>query len=283
MTAPLAAQQVAAWPVSAFSSDERFSWLIHGAPKAGKTSLASTAPKPILALDGEGSWRFVPNKIYWNPMMQPPPVYDGSWQVCVVLAHDWNVVERVLQMLLTQPLPFTSVVIDSITEIQRRLKRRVWSQATGRDPRQQWGVLLDTMSDTIRGYRDLCMIDQVSVRGAIFVAESEPDHDTGFQMPSMQGRIQTHLGYWVDLVGYLYPDTEIVNNVAVPVRRLWIGSGNSRWASGSRFQNILGHQLTCSEVPPGTLGSDVEVWMRYAFDVIKQTNIITTPNGRTTA
>jgi hypothetical protein len=126
MTAPLAAQQVAAWPVSAFSSDERFSWLIHGAPKAGKTSLASTAPKPILALDGEGSWRFVPNKIYWNPMMQPPPVYDGSWQVCVVLAHDWNVVERVLQMLLTQPLPFTSVVIDSITEIQRRLKRRVW-------------------------------------------------------------------------------------------------------------------------------------------------------------
>jgi hypothetical protein len=111
--------------ITPFGVQQRMSWLIHGRSKRGKSTLASSAPKPLLVLDAEGSWRFIPpgeGKVikYWDPLRETPPVYDGTWEICVVHVQEWNTVDLVYKYLTQWPLPFVSVIVDSITEIQRR-------------------------------------------------------------------------------------------------------------------------------------------------------------------
>lgn len=113
-------------PAPVFSTHQRLSWLIHGQSKKGKSTLAATAPKPVLVLDAEGSWRFIPGSIrYWDPLHETPPVWDGTWDICIVHVREWSTVDMVYKYLLQWPNLFTttgpvSVVVDSITEIQRR-------------------------------------------------------------------------------------------------------------------------------------------------------------------
>src|SRR5688572_22512387 len=103
-------------------SRETLSILIHAAAKVGKSTLSSTAPKPICVLDAEGSWKFIKvRKVYWDPK-DPPPEYDGKWDACIVTVTQWQQVQQVYQWLTQRPHSFETVVIDSITEIQRRLK-----------------------------------------------------------------------------------------------------------------------------------------------------------------
>ena len=61
------------------------SMLIYGPSKAGKTTLAVTAPYPRLYLDVESAARFLPiiPKL-WDPVREEPPVADGTWDTCVV-------------------------------------------------------------------------------------------------------------------------------------------------------------------------------------------------------
>jgi AAA domain len=104
-----------------FAPHQRLSILIHGASKLGKSTLTGTGPKPILVLDAEGSWRFIPlRQVYWDPAVGPPPEYDGTWDACVVTIDRWKTVELVYNWLRQYQTPFTTVVVDSITEIQRR-------------------------------------------------------------------------------------------------------------------------------------------------------------------
>lgn len=248
-----------------FEVHERLSLLIHGMSKKGKSTLAASAPKPVLVLDAEGSWRFIPGrKRYWDPMTEQLPAYDGTWDICVVHVQQWEVVPLVHQWLTQTQTPFVSVVIDSITELQRRLKANLVGTEAMR--MQDWGVLLAKMDQVIRGYRDLTLIQQIAVRCVVFVSETRQELNTGRYVPFMQGQIQTALPYWVDICGYLYPDYEVDDNgqPTVELRRLWIGPSRE-FEAGERVQGRLGHQLTVRKPPDGQVGNDIEWWMRHVF------------------
>lgn len=256
-------------PLSHFSTHQRLSWLIHAMSKKGKSTLSSTAPKPILVLDAEGSWRFIPARIvYWDPLRETPPEYDGTWDVCVVHVREWATVDMVYKYLITWPLLFktlgpVSVVIDSITEIQRRCKENL--KGTDAMKIQDWGVLLSAMDATIRGFRDLCLIPQLSVRCVIFIAETRQSQD-GRWVPYMQGQIAVSLPYWVDICGYLFPDWEVDANgqPTRECRRIWIGP-HQHYESGERVQGRLGQVLTFYKPPEGTVGIEIDWWMRVVF------------------
>lgn len=270
---------VATMPVTPFGTHQRLSMLIHGMSKRGKSSLAATAPKPLLVLDAEGSWRFIPGKIvYWDPMRETPPTYPtdpkaitpanptGEWDICVVHVQEWSTVQMVYQYLLQWPLPFVSVVIDSITEIQRRCKANL--KGTEVMKIQDWGVLLSVMDATIRGFRDLCLIPQLAVRCVVFVSETR-ESQTGRLVPHMQGQIATSLPYWVDICGYLYQDYEVDGNgqATREIRRLWI-TPHPQYESGERVQGALGASLTFIKPAAGTTGVDIEWWMRIVFGLV---------------
>lgn len=247
-----------------FGPEERLSILIHGGSKLGKSTLTGTAPRPVLVLDAEGSWRFIPvRKVFWNPLLGPPPECDGTWDACVVSVREWATVKATYDWLAQYVTCFTSVVIDSITELQRRCKHNL--KGTEAMKIADWGVLLSQMDATIRGFRDLTLIPQLNVRCVVFVAETRRDQG-GKMVPYLQGQISVSLPYWVDICGYLYPDWELDGNgqPTEEVRRLWI-TPHQQYEAGERVQGLLGGCITVRKPATGVTGRDVEHWMNVVF------------------
>lgn len=236
-------------------SDYRtLSMLVHAHSKTGKTTLSATAPKPIAYADAEGGSKFLPGSealarklgrplvmIEWD-VMQPPPVWDGTWDIAVVRVSDWGTVQRMYQWLQTGQHTFQTVVIDSISEIQRRAK----SQLVGTEQMkiQDWGQLLTIMDSVIRGFRDFTNDPRNPIRCSVFIAESRQDQK-GKTVPYMQGQIAVSLPYWMDVVGYLYvdqaqgTDPSTGQPVAVPVRRLLVAQ-HPQYEAGERVQGLVG-------------------------------------------
>lgn len=219
---------------------ETLSILIHGDSKVGKTTLASTSPVPILALDAEGGWKFLAvRRIEWDPMTAAPPVYDGTWDVCHVTVRDWNTVLRVCQWLESGQHHFRSLVVDSITEMQRKLMTNlVGSEQMKRD---DWGRLLRSMDDIIRKMRDLTSHPTNPLQVVVFIAESRDNKAGVKKVPTMQGQIVDSLPYWVDICGYLFVENLVdANNqfTGDQVRRLWTRP-NPNYEAGERVQGRL--------------------------------------------
>lgn len=235
--------------------DEGLSMLVHGHSKVGKSTLTSTAPLPILVLDAEGSWRFIRKRGFtgtplrvreWNPMLTPPPRHNrtgenplGDWDVIHVTVRDWMVLRRVYDWLTQSVHDFTSVVLDSISEVQRRCKANI--AGTEQMQIQDWGKLLTMMDSLIRSYRDLNLVPGGTVRCVVFVAESRLSNNK--LRPYMQGQIDTSLPYWVDVCGYLYVEEELDPAATTPggtrkVRKLLVGP-HPQYESGERVQGLL--------------------------------------------
>ena len=218
---------------------ETLSLLVHGDSKVGKTTLAATSPVPILALDAEGGWKFLPVRmVSWDPIQGPPPVWDNTWDVCHVIVRSWATVGYAFQWLNSGQHNFRSLVVDSISEIQRRLKENL--VGTEAMKMQDWGMLLSQMDGTIRGFRDLTLHPTNPLQVVTFVAETR-ENDHGKMIPYMQGQISISLPYWVDVVGYLFAQ-DIPNAEGqfdgTKVRRLWV-SPNDTAQAGERVQGRL--------------------------------------------
>lgn len=268
---------------STFETHQRLSILIHAGSKLGKSTTSASAPKPILVLDAEGSWRFIPlRQVQWDPLTGAPPEYDGSWDACVVSIRDFETVNLVYQWVTQYVTPFTSIVIDSITEIQRRLKQKL--VGTEAMKIADWGVLLSKMDSVVRGFRDLALQPQLSTRCVIFIAETRQSQ-AGKWVPYMQGQISVSLPYWVDICGYLYPDWELDANgqPTREVRKLWI-SPHVQYEAGERVQGRLGGVITVTKPEVNRVGTDIEDWMKTIFGLTTTgATVETTPMERTQA
>lgn len=221
---------------------ESLAVLIHAGSKKGKSTLALTSPKPILVLDAEGGWKFMRvRKRYWDPLAGGPPKNDGTWDVCIVVVRTWDTVQQVFQYLVQTPHQFMTIVIDSVTEVQRRCRAQL--KGTTEMKIQDWGTLLTQMDATIRGYRDLALQPNLTIRCVVFIAETRLQD--GKYGPYMQGQISTALPYWMDIVGYLYVDTEQDENgqPTQKVRKLLIGD-HPQFVTGERVQGQLPDVIT---------------------------------------
>lgn len=231
--------------------DERtLSVLVHAASKTGKTTFAASAPPPIVMLDAEGGTKFLPaspsltealghplRTVRWDPQ-HPPPRHDGSWDAAIVSVRDWQTVRLAYQWLATGDHDFHSLVVDSITEIQRRCREQL--RGTEQMQIQDWGQLLSLMDAVIRKYRDLTIDPHNPIQVSVFVAETRRGND-GRWIPYMQGQISIALPYWMDIVSYLYVDNELDDNgqATRQVRRLLVGP-DPQFESGERVQGAVG-------------------------------------------
>lgn len=247
----------------ATTKTEVLSLLVHAAAKVGKSTLSSSAPPPVLVLDAEGSWRFIKTrKIHWDPMTEPIPRHDGTWDACIVTITRWQHVQQVFRHLTQVEHDFVSVVVDSITEIQRRLKQNL--KGTEAMQMQDWGQLLTQMDSTIRAFRDLTMIPG-PIRCVVMIAETR--EDKGKWKPYMQGQIGISLPYLVDICGYLYVDMAMDENgqMTKKVRKLWVGS-HPQFEAGERVQGTLGDVV---ENP------NIQSMMKIIFDNVNMMEVST--------
>jgi hypothetical protein len=225
---------------------ETLSILVHAGSKVGKSTLGATCPWPVLILDAEGSTKFLNvRKCIWDPQQGPPPMYDGTWDACIVVVRDFETMRMVYQWLMYGQHNFRSLVLDSISEVQRKLKQSL--VGTEAMKMQDWGRLLDNMDYVIRGYRDLTQHPTNPVQVAMFIAESREVN--GKWGPYLQGQITVGLPYWVDIVGYLYaeawftPDGQPVLDELGQQRllRKMLTVPHPQYEAGERVQGRLPH------------------------------------------
>jgi len=129
------------------------------------------------------------------------------------------------------------VVLDSITELQRRCKANIQTTGVLSDYRD-WGELLVNMDRLIRGFRDLTL-QPGPVRCVLFVAELTQNR-AGIWVPYMQGAIQGSLPYWVDICGYLSQARVADANGSLTVREVSLfTASNPSFVTGERVQGVL--------------------------------------------
>ncbi len=218
---------------------QALSMLIYGPSKAGKSTLAATAPYPRLLLDVEGGARFLPIvAVVWDPLTEEPPVADGTWDTAVVVTRDYETMMRVYQWLQSGKHPFKSVVIDSVSELQVKLIEQI----AGREQMQMqaWGNLLRQFTGLMRDLRDLTMHPTNPLTAVVLVAMEREDKD-GQKRPYLQGQSAVTLPYLTDVTGYLnvetfqHPDP---TQGSYKVRRLHITPGTASWHTKNIYRKL---------------------------------------------
>ena len=189
------------------------SFLVHGPPKAGKSSFADTGPRPTVILDVEGTNYWTPSrKTYWDPSRQQPPQpgrhvqagYGGTaitaaWESAIVLVRDAATVSSAYRVLNSGQHPFNSLSMDSVTETQQRIIDDL--VGTKKIDRDAWGALLRQVSAMVRMYRDLITHPVKPLWSVTFVAGTHW-RDSKWR-PLVQGQAQDYLPYYVDVLGYI--------------------------------------------------------------------------------
>jgi hypothetical protein len=196
--------------------------VIHGESGAGKSTLGGTTPIPRLVADAEGGSRYVKahrRRIKWNPLQEPVPEWDGSWDTCIVTILDWQTLYAMYEHLSTGNHPFRSLIIDSLTEAQKRLVDDV--AGTDQPTLQDWGTIGRNFEDMIRRLRDLTFHPIKPIEAVVMICLSHlRDGET---RPFLKGQIELTLPAFVDVVGYLYTDTQS----GAVARRLLIEPANN--------------------------------------------------------
>lgn len=180
--------------------------VVHGESGVGKSWFGDTAPSPTLILDAEGGSRFTPSqKTVWDPMMSAPP--QGT-ETTVVYIRDFQQMAQVYAWLNSGQHDFNSVVLDSITELQKRCKDSLVGKGSMRI--QDWGDLLTEMEGIVREIRDMWLHPVKPVPVSVFITTTKMDERATFR-PHVQGSLNLSMPYFVDVVGYLYtqPDAEV--------------------------------------------------------------------------
>lgn len=208
--------------------------LVHGEPGAGKSWLGQTTPWPRLVLDAEGGSRapkrVLPDgrvvrikQITWDPHSQAVPTpgtcpgpalgqktcdhdkdaaHDYAWETCRVVVLRFETVQRVYEYLNIGAHPFRSIVLDSLTEIQKRCKDSIRSGDEVLDQRM-WGIMLDRMEGLVRAFRDLVFHPVKPIECVVILALTK---ETNYKFkPAVQGALGISLPGYVDTIGYLVP------------------------------------------------------------------------------
>jgi hypothetical protein len=194
---------------------------IHGASGVGKSRLGGTTPAPRLIVDPEGGSRFLPGvKILWDPMTQPCPVWDGTWETCIVNSTNWDIAYKVLTILQTGQHPFVSLVLDSISELQRLLLDDV--AGINQPTIAQRGQVLRSAEDFVRKLRDLSRNPIRPIQCILLLALTEKRDGTW--KAAVSGKLQTSLPAFVDVVGYYFIENHVdpATNEPFVMRKLLI-------------------------------------------------------------
>lgn len=182
--------------------NEFFTNVVHGESGVGKSWYADTSPGPRVIFDVEGGTRWTPSrKVMWDGI-DTPPVYDGTWDTCIVPVRKVDSIRQGFQWLNSGRHPFRSAGIDSLTEVQKRVVDEIVGSAQMQ--MQDWGTLLRKVEAQVRAFRDVAAFEGNPLQVVTFVCTTaEKGKETVVLRPGLQGQLGLSIPYFVDVVTYL--------------------------------------------------------------------------------
>jgi len=131
-----------------------------------------------------------------------PPEADGTWDTAVVTTTDRDVIRRAFQWLAQGQHPFKSVIVDSLTEVQKRTVDDI--AGTNQLTMQHYGILLREGDALVRAFRDLTLHPTHPIDVVVFVCGSrEKGQEHPVVRPALMGQMAEQIGYTVDVMAYL--------------------------------------------------------------------------------
>lgn len=223
------------------------SLLVHGSAKAGKSTLAATAPSPRIIIDIEGGTRFLNVKhVTWDPNKHAPPVDDGTWDTAVVTCRTYDDAIKAYQWLQSGKHPFNSLIVDSISELQQKLVEKQTNREQAK--MQDWGDILRAFMGLMRDFRDLTENAIRPLEAVVLTAMSKPGQD-GKLHPFAQGQSQIMLPYLFDILGAMHVDTWVDDSGnSQEIHRLLINT-NPIYETGERVGGRLPGYLDNPNIP----------------------------------
>lgn len=176
-----------------------FNLLLYGEWGTGKTRLAGSADavpamRKVLFVDVEGG-TFTLRSCY--------PDVD------VVRVRSWEEMQSVYDELYANPKLYNTVVIDSLTEVQKFNMAQIMQDLVISDPERdpdipslrEWGKNVEQIRRFVRAFRDLPL-------NTIFTAlvRYDKNNKTGVvtKKPSLSGKLADEVAGFLDFVVYLY-------------------------------------------------------------------------------
>lgn len=202
--------------------------LVYGDPGVGKTVLAGSASQigsmsPVLFIDVEGGTMSLRNK------------YPG---VDVVRVSNWQDMTAIYNDIATKESKYKTIVIDSLTEIQKfsmyNIMRDLVNADPDRDPDvpgiREWGKNAEQIRRFVRAFRDLPV-------NTIFTALAAQDKDqkTGavLNRPYLSGKLASEIAGFLDIVCFMY-----IRIVDGDVRRLMLTSSTDSCVAKDRSDSL---------------------------------------------
>ena len=174
-------------------------FLVYGEPGVGKTVLAGSSAEvsemaPVLILDVEGGTFSIRDR---NP------------EVDVVRVQTWNDMQKVYDGLVKGELVYKTVVLDSLTEIQKFSMGLIMEKLVKDDPERdpdvpgmrEWGKNIEQIRRLVRAFRDLPMN---TIFTALSVSTRDPRTGLDKIRPGLSGKLSGEVAGFVDIVGYMY-------------------------------------------------------------------------------
>lgn len=173
--------------------------LVYGEPGIGKTRLGGSASEvpelsPVLVIDVEGGVLSLA-KDYPN--------------VDVVRIESWEDMNSVYSDLFDEPGRYNTVVLDSISEMQKFSMSRIMEAAVAKNPireievpgMREWGINGEQIRMLVRAFRDM---DINIILTAHVLEDKDETTSTIKYKPSLTGKLKNEIAGFMDIVGYMY-------------------------------------------------------------------------------
>lgn len=209
--------------------------LVYGQGGVGKTSFATTAPKPII-MDCENGAKFLGNR---------------GIESDVAVIEDWDDVTDFFRMV--RDSDYETIIVDPIGELMEKLKKAMRAKGDmklvsrdGSPTMAGWGWLKEKMRHFVKATRDL----NKHMIIVAHVSEIEDDNKI-VKRPQISTKLSEELVNIVDVVGYM---TTVDNGDGNLTRRIFIQPGEKYEAKDRT--GLLGEFIDVSENTDGSKSTD---------------------------